>query len=189
MRFKGLLAGCAVVGLLWISASAAADNWLHVRVVDGDETVRVNVPLGVIERMLPVIQIDELQSGKLLLDNAGRFEGIDLRELAAALHDAPDADFVTIDSDDEKVRVAKEGDFLVVRVEDSGAGSTENVRVKLPLAVLDALVGGDPGSLDLVAALRALGDHADDALVDIRDGDETVRIWIDSSQSGEDVGR
>jgi hypothetical protein len=149
------------------------------------ERVNVNIPLSVVEQMLPLISVDELQQGKLLLDEVDDdLEGIDLRELAAALRDAPDADFVTVESDDEHVRIAKEGEFLVVRAEDRGRHSGESVRVRVPLAVVDALVGGDPHELDLVAALRVLGEYEGDPLVDVESDDSSVRIWIDSSENG-----
>ena len=172
--------------LVSLSAAAAAEKWLHVRVEDNGargERVSVNVPLELIGRMLPLISIDELQHGKLDLDD--ELEGIDLRELAAALRDAPDADFVTVESEEENVRVSKEGEFLIVRVQEHGRNSDENVRIRMPLAVVDALFGGETNELDLVAALEALGDYSDGALVDVESDDGYVRVWIDASQAGQ----
>ena len=126
--------------------------------------------------------IDELQGGRLQLDD--ELEGIDLRELAAALRDAPDAEFVTVESDDQTVRIAKEGEFLVVRVEERGKHSSEKVRVRMPLAVFDALFGGDENELDLLAALEVLGQYEGEALIDVESDDTSVRVWIDSSENG-----
>lgn len=171
--------------LFSLSSSAASDKWLHVRVEDNGprgERVNVNLPLDLIERMLPLISVDDLRGGKLELDD--ELGGIDLRELAVALRDAPDADFVTVQSDDQNVRVSKEGDYLLIRVEERGRNSSEKVRVRLPLAVVDALVGGNPHELDLVAALHALSEYADETLVDIESDDGSVRVWIDSSETG-----
>jgi hypothetical protein len=183
-----MLAALAVVCLVAISVAPAADKWLHVRVEeDGDrgERVNINVPLSLVERMLPLISVDELQGGKLVLDELDDdLEGIDLRELAAALRDAPDAEFVTVESEDENVRIAKEGKFLVVRAEERGGRSAETVRVRVPLAVVDALISDDPNELDLVAALRVLGEYEDDPLVDVQSDESSVRVWIDSSESG-----
>jgi len=177
-----------LLGLLVVSTAGAADKWLHVRVEEGDhdgERVHVNVPLSLVERMLPLITVDELSEGKLILAELdGELHGIDLRELAAALADAPDADFVTVESDDEKVRVSKEGEYLIVGVEDRDKRSSEKVRVRIPLAVVDALVGDEPGELDLVAALRRLGEF-EDTLIDIQSDGESVRVWIDSNESGQ----
>ena len=72
----------------------------------------------------------------------------------------------------------------IVHVEERGRRSTEKVRVRMPLAVVDALVGDDAGELDLVAALKALGEYEGDPLVDIESDDSSVRVWIDSSEVG-----
>jgi len=188
MKTNRILAGIAIIALLTVSAAGAADKWLHVRVEeDGDsgERVNVNVPLDLVERMLPLITVDELDGGKLMLDELDDdLKGIDLRELAAALEDAPDADFVTVESDDENVRIAKEGEFLIVVVEERGKRSAETVRVRVPLAVVNALVGDDPNELDLVAALRVLSEYDDAPLVDVQSDDSSVRVWIDSDESG-----
>ncbi len=183
---RRVLACIALATLLLASPAAAADKWLHVRVLDGGEDgerISVNIPLNVVARMLPLITADDLHHGKLHLD-IDELEGIDLREVAAALRDAPDAEFVTVESKDETVRVKKEGDFLIVRVEERGRRSTEKVRVRMPLAVVDALVGDDAGELDLVAALEALGEYEGGPLVDIESDDSSVRVWIDSSEVG-----
>jgi len=171
--------------LVCLSSAAASEKWLHVRVEEHGHRgakVNVNVPLDLIELMLPLISIDELHHGKLELDDV--LEGIDLREVAAALHEAPEADFVTVQSDDENVRVSREGDFLIVRIQSKGRHSNERVRVRLPLAVVDALFSGKANELDLVAALEALGEYSGDALVDVESDDGTVRVWIDSSAAG-----
>ena len=189
MNLKRTLLGIALIGLLSVPFAGAADKWLHVRVDEGGEhgkgeKVSVNIPLSVVSRMLPLISVDELQHGKLNLDVGDDLEGIDLGELADALRDSPDADFVTVESDDETVRIRKEGDFIIVRAEERGRRSNETVRVRMPLAVVDALVGDDPHELDLVAALDALGEYDGDPLVDIQSDDSSVRVWIDSSDTG-----
>jgi hypothetical protein len=181
---KPTLICLAIACLLTLSTSVAADKWLHVRVeAERGEDVDVNVPLNLVETLLPLITVDEMQKGKLQLDT-GEFGGIDLRKLVAALNETPDTDFVTVNGDDESIRVAKEGDFLVVRVEEKRSPDGETVRVRVPLAVVEALVGDSPNELDIVAALRVLSDYEGDALVDIRSESESVRVWIDSSETG-----
>jgi hypothetical protein len=186
MRSLRTPACIAVACLLALTAAVADDLWLHIRVEeDGGrgENVNVNIPLSMIESMLPLITVDELQEGKLHIDDDD-LEGFDLRELVAAVREAPDADFVTVESEDETVRVAKEDDFLVIRADERGRHGDEKVRVRMPLAVVDALVGDDPNQLDLVAALRVLGEYEGEALVSVESDTESVRIWIDSSDSG-----
>lgn len=187
MGTNRMIAG-VVLGLLVVSAAGAAEKWLHVRVEEHGgqgERVSVNIPLSVVERMLPLISVDEFHEGRLRLDEVDEeLGGIDLRELAAVLRDAPDAEFVTVERSHENVRVAKEGSFLVVRAADSGGRTDETVRVRLPLDVVDALVSDDPNELDFLAALRALGEYDGDPLVDVHSDDSSVLVWIDSSESG-----
>jgi len=174
-----------------VAAPAAADQWLHVRVEDNgssQEQVAVNIPLAVVEAMLPMISIDDLQHGQLQLDDLDidgvDLDGIDLRAILLELRDGPDTTFVTVRSDDESVRVAKEGDYLIVRVEERKLNDTERVHIQLPIAVVEALVQDGGKDLDLLAGLRALGEFEGQDLVRVESDDELIRIWIDSSESG-----
>src|SRR6185295_14708483 len=54
------------------SSSSTSERWLHVRVVDSNhkgETVRVNVPLEMAEKVLPAINKDRLHNGKVRFDD------------------------------------------------------------------------------------------------------------------------
>ena len=55
----------------------------------------------------------------------------------------------------------------------------DQVEIRVPISVLDALVSGDDDELDLLAAVRALGEHEEETLVMVQETDSTVRIWID----------
>ena len=178
---RNLVVGSLIL-VLACGLSLASDRWLHVRVQDdgpNGEKVSVNVPISLVEAILPTIDVDEMHGGRVQLD--GELEGIDLRELFQALQDSPDTNFVTVQGDDENVRVAKENGFLVVHVDERRG---DKVRVTMPLEVVDAMLvdGGD--EIDLLAGLRALAEYDGD-LVTVEGDDEHVRIWIDSSESGE----
>lgn len=179
MRRK-LTIGALVMALAMPLALAGGSGlWLHVKVDDGDETVRVNVPLSLVESILPAIHVDEMQGGKLRIDafDDADLEGVDLPQLWQAVRDLDDAEFVTIDGRHENVRVYKEGDFLRMDVEEHG---DEHVAVRVPMEVVDALFSGEPGELDLLAALNALGRYTTEDLVHIQDGRSVVRIWVDA---------
>jgi len=170
-----LTAGTAFAG--------AQGHWLHVRVQedghDGDR-VSVNIPLSVVQAILPAIETNEFRNGRINIGR-GEIEDIDLHEILQAFRDAPDADFVTIDGQDESVRVSKEGGFLLVNVDDDN----DRVRVRLPLDVVEALLSGDDDELDLIAALDALADHGGGDLVTVESDDESIRVWIDTDDDGE----
>ena len=178
---KKLAWGLAMLMALATTAVAAEDRWLHVRVkAQGPrgESVMVNVPLSLAEKVLPSIHSHEMRGGKVTLHDAD-LNGVDLRAILEAMRDVGDNEFVRVESPDENVRVAKEGDYMVIHVRDHH-GKSENVDVKVPMKVVDAMLTGRPDELDLVAGLRALSAYGDTPLVTVEDGDETVRIWVDS---------
>jgi len=160
---------------------AYADHWLHVRVSENDndgEQVSVNIPLSVVLAILPAIETDDFRGGRIKLDS-GQIEGIDLHEILKAFRESPDANFVTIDGGDEQVRVSKERGMLLVNVD----GDDETIRVRLPLEVVEALLGSGDDELDLMAALNVLADHDGD-IVSVESDDESIRVWIDGDSEG-----
>ena len=178
--------------------TASNDRWLHVRVISSDnkgETVRVNVPLELAEKVLPAINKDRLHNGKITIDRH-ETEGIDCRALLAAIKDTKDGEFVTVQSHDADVKVAKQAGYMLVHVtekrwnedKDSKDGKmTEKsrVEVKVPMKVVEALFSAGKDELDVLAALRALSQHGDTELVSVKDGNDTVRVWMDSKSSAD----
>ena len=54
------------------------------------------------------------------------------------------------------------------------------------MAVVDALVSSGGHDLDVAAALHALAAHGTDTeLVSIKDGRQTVRVWLDSKNTSD----
>ena len=192
----------AVAAMLFTPFAASAqtassnDKWLHVRVVSTDnkgETVRVNIPLELAEKVLPAINKDRLHNGKVTINHSD-MEGVDCRALLAALKDTKDGEFVTVQSHDSDVQVAKQGGYMLVHVtekrwhegkdskDSKEARMTEKsrVEVKVPMKVVEALFSAGKDELDVLAALRALSAHGDTELVSVKDGEQTVRVWLDS---------
>jgi hypothetical protein len=122
--FKYASLACAAALLMSPLAGRAqthGDRWLHVRVVSSDakgETVCVNVPLEMAQMVLPAINQKELHGGKVTIDKFDT-NGVDLRALMDAVRKAKDGEFVTVNSKDQDVRVAKQGGYLVVHVTDN----------------------------------------------------------------------
>jgi hypothetical protein len=77
--------------------------------------------------------------------------------------------------------VSKSGDLLLIRVREDG--DEEKVEVKIPIAVVDALLSAPDGKLNLAAAIKALGEHGHGDLVTVRDRESHVRIWIDGANT------
>jgi hypothetical protein len=181
------------------SNSASNDRWLHVRVISSDnkgETVRVNIPLELAEKVLPAINKDRLHNGKITIDH-NDMEGVDCRALLAALKDTKDGEFVTVQSHDNDVQVAKQNGYMLVHVTEKrwhegkdGKESTKSteksrVEVKVPMKVVEALFSAGKDELDVLAALRALSAHGDTELVSVKDDENTVRVWLDSKNSSD----
>ncbi len=166
-------------------SSAAAENaerWLHVRVISTDgrgETVRVNLPLELAEKVLPAVNHDRLHNGKVRIDPS-EMNDVDLRALMEAIRTAKEGQYVTVEGDDNHVRVAKEGNHLTIHVRDKSASKKSQVEVKVPIKVIDALLSAGKDELDLVAALHALGAQGDTELVSVQDSENTVKVWLDS---------
>jgi len=178
-----------VMGLLLAAATAMAaappDRWLHVSVVSADgkgETVHINLPMSLAEKVLPAIHNNDLREGKVRIH--GHCDEVDLRAIFDAVRAAPDNEYVTVKNRDEDVRVAKSAGNLLIKVREKH-GKTENVEIKVPMPVVEALLSGGADELDVVAGLRALSAQGDIELVSVSDESETVHIWTDTRSSSE----
>lgn len=155
---------------------------MHVRVISSDakgETVRVNVPLDLAEKVLPAINHDRLHGGKVKIDCA-HMNDVDLRAMVEAIRTAKDGEYVTVQGTENDVRVAKQDNHLIVHVQDKGKSKKSQVEIKVPMKVIDALFSAGKDELDLVAALHALSAQGDVELVSVKGDDNTVRVWLDS---------
>ncbi len=157
------------------AAGADSDLWLHVRVSERDDVkVAVNLPFRLLDRALPMIDVDGHISENAVDIGNRRLSYSEMRELWLELRDGPDMEFVTVEEKDESVRVWKEDGFFFVRVRDR----QDDVDVRMPLEVVDALLGRE-GAFDFEAALRALAEQGEGELVTVQGGDESVRVWVD----------
>src|SRR4029078_868028 len=103
-----------------------------------------------VKNLLPIVHVDGLQHGRISL---GHHHNISPRDLLDAIRNSSDGEFVTVDGRDEQVRVAKSGGYLLIRTREGRRGrGTENVEIKLPMKVLEALVAKDKDRVDLGAA-------------------------------------
>jgi hypothetical protein len=171
------------------ASSSSSDRWLHVRVISTEnktESVRVNVPLEMAEKVLPAINKDRLHNGKVKFNNS-EMDGVDVKALLDAVRTAKDGEYVTVQGTDADVRVAKQGGYMLVHVTEKNSYSKNGksvdkskVEVKVPMKVVDALFSAGKDELDIVAALHALSAHGDTELVSVKSDENTVRVWLDS---------
>ena len=186
------------------TSSGKAEQWIHVRVEsreDHGETVRVNVPVEMATKVLPAINKNNLHDGKVRIDSM-HTNDVDLRMILDAVRSSRDGEYVTVQSNENDVRVAKRAGYLYIHVTDKSDGkksagkegktgvksSAENeskVEIKVPMKVVDALLSAGKDELDIVAALKALSAHGDTELVTVKDHENTVRVWVDSKNVAE----
>lgn len=172
--------------ILLTTSAFAADRWLHVRVdesgPDGDK-VRVNIPLSLVEKVLPLVENEDLKSGRVRIGNE-EMGNADLRKMWEAVRSMEDAEFITVQGTKQNVRVAKQGNYFVVKATD-GTERKETVNVRVPFHVVDALFSGSSDELNVLAAIHALGEQTDGDLVTVEGDDSHVRIWVDSAEQGQ----
>ncbi len=164
------------------NTSSHGDRWLHVRVISTNakgETVRVNVPLDLAEKVLPAIDHDRLHNGKVRI-GCMDCDGVDVRTIFEAVRSSKDGEFVTVQSNDADISVMKKEGMLFVHVHDKNKPKHSQVEVKVPLKVVEALLSGSKDELDIVAGLHALASQGDVELVSVKEDDNTIRVWLDS---------
>ncbi|PYT80538.1 MAG: hypothetical protein DMG40_12335 [Acidobacteria bacterium] len=169
------------------ATSEKGERWLHVRVICTQgkrETVRVNMPLELAEKVLPAVNHDRLHNGKVRIDSSD-VNDVDLRAVMDAIRTAKEGEYVTVQGDDNDVRVAKEGNHLIIHVVDKNGPKKSHVEVKMPMKVVEALLSAGKDELDLVAALHVLEAQGDTELVSVKDSENTVKVWLDSNSVAE----
>jgi hypothetical protein len=188
-RLCGLGMICVLAGLVVTAPAAMAtptERYLHVKVENASkgESVNVNVPLSMAEKILPTINKNNMHNGHVTIGHAD-MDDVDIRALLDAVRTAPDNEFVTVKEKDQDVRVAKSNGNLVVHVRDAAKGG-QKVDITIPIKVVDALLStAKDNELDISAAIRALSDAGDALLVTVEDASEHIRIWVDSKGSPE----
>ncbi len=179
---KVLLSALALICLSGLGAAASGaetEHWLHVRVLDGEDKVAVNLPIELVAAFLDAAESDHYRHGRFVIDEQEFDRELVTAVLAAAVKSA-DGEFVRIEeADGAQIRVHKEKDTLFVDVDDDG----ETVKVAIPVAVVRAMLEGDGETLNVKAALEELGKRGG-ALVTVDDGESTVRVWVDASMEG-----
>ena len=208
-RSRGFLTFAATLALtatsffpcLAAAQSTGSEQWLHVRVENREERgeiVRVNVPVQMAVKVLPAIRHEKLHNGRVHIDCA-HLEDVDLQAMLEAVRTAKDGEYVTVQSNQNDVRIAKSAGYLYIHVTEKSpavkpAGKADSketpaktvpakeskVEIKVPMKVVDALFSAGKDELDVVAALRALSSNGDMELVSVKDSENTVRVWIDS---------
>jgi hypothetical protein len=192
---KSILAGVGLLALSVLPAAQAAAQtgsaWLHVRVEEAKKAskVAVNLPMSVVEAVLKASPEMIEKHGKIHIGDHAGMKMADLRKAWKALAEVGDAEFVTVESEDENVRVMRKGDLVQVFVDGKGktdkdgkVSKGEEVRVEVPVSLVDAFLSGEGEEGNIQAAVAELQKRRGD-IVRVKDDDSTVRIWIDEQNA------
>lgn len=161
-------------------ARADAERWLHVRVLDGEDKISVNLPVELVATVLSSVESDQFRHGNIVLDDQ-EFDRAMVTAILEAAVKSKDGEFVRVEESGETtVVVHKKKDTLFVDVKDDG----DTVQVEVPLTVARAMLNGDDNTLNIRSALEALGEGKGGTLVTVDDGESKVRVWVDASMEG-----
>jgi hypothetical protein len=193
---KSILGGVGLLALSVLPAATAAAQtgtaWLHVRVEEAKEAskVSVNLPMAVVEAVLKASPEIIEKHGKVHFGEDHGLKMADVRRAWKALAEVGDAELVTVESEDENVRVMRKGDLVQVFVDNKPkagkdgkpAKGGEEVRVEVPVSLVDAFLSGEGEEGNMQAAVAELQKRRGD-IVRVKDEDSNVRIWIDEQNT------
>ncbi|MFI4944749.1 MAG: hypothetical protein ACHP85_15900 [Burkholderiales bacterium] len=200
---KSIQAGIGLLALAGatagtVAAQTAPTAWLHVRVEEAKDAskVSVNLPLSVVEAVLKASPDIIEKHGKI---NLGRDHGLklaDLRRVWKELAAVGDAELVSVESDDENVKVQRKGDVVLVLVDKKPSTDKdgkkskggEQVRVEVPVSLVDAFLSGEGDYGNVEAAVLELRKRRGD-IVKVQDDDSHVRVWIDEQNTQAPAGK
>jgi hypothetical protein len=168
---KLILAGAAAMPIA-AGATVAATGiaWVDVREGGPNGTrIVVPVPLLAAEVAASVVPIPDIREE---MGEAREHLGA-ARKILDALRESPDGELVRVEEKDETVVIAKEGDTLRIHV----TGRKEQVDVNVPLESAAEVIRPD-GRIDPGAAVRGLRHARFQTLVEVRDGDDHVKITL-----------
>jgi hypothetical protein len=172
-----------------LSASLGAqkkDPWFHVEVKENKtepEYVKINLPMSMVDVALNVVKDKKFGASTWASGNKGHmklptdeFSLADMRKIWTELKKAGNAEFVTVEQKNETVRVAKDGNYVVVKVTED---KKPKVDMRIPVSVVDALLAGTGEELDVKAALIAMQKQGVGDILTVNDRETQVRIWIE----------
>lgn len=179
---KRFLSWSSVLALVLLFAAPLPaqkkDPWFHLEVKENKtepEYVKVNLPVAMVDVALDVIKDKKFNKGRFKLPSED-ISVSDLKKLWNELKKSGNAEFVTVEKKNETVRVAKDGNYVVVKVTEN---KNPKVDLRVPVAVVDALLATDGDELDVKAALLAMQKQNVGDILTVNDNNTQVRIWID----------
>lgn len=181
-RTAGLALAALMTAAAGIQAAGAAQDdesdiiWMRVEITkEGNENpaVKVNLPLSLIE-----VVVDSIDKREFMAQIEKEHPKLNIPKLWRSIRRMDGEDFLTVETENEHIRVWKDQDLFRISVREEKADQA-NIQVKIPLAIMDYLFESRDGSFsfqDLVGELRG---HLPLTLVTVDKDDERIRIWLE----------
>ena len=154
--------------------------WIHIDVAGGTGNMNLDLPLAVIEAALAMAPGTIVSDGQLQLGGDQEIPLAAIRTIWHQLRDAGDIEFGPLQFEGQDVQIVREGESVLLTV---NAGDVEaEMRVEVPVVVLDALLSGEGELLNVRAAIEALSPLRGE-VVRVMGAGNNIRVWIDESPS------
>jgi hypothetical protein len=160
-------------------SSSKKSPWIHIEVLEAGQKepkVKVNLPIQLARTALQMAPDDVMDDGHIRIDH-NDVSVSDLRKMWKEVREAGDAEFVTVQEKDSTVKISRKGSKLYVHVDEKDSG--DQVRVEVPVSLVDALLAGSGDTLNVDAAVAELERMGPGEVVHVVDGEDSVRIWIE----------
>ena len=205
------VASGAAIGLHAAQAGQDPQPWIHLDMTGEQANMNLNLPLAAIEAALALAPEAIVDSeGQLQLGGQREIPVVAIREVWNQMRGAGDIEFANIQDGRQSIRVAREGDTILVNVtgtddeDDAGQegdaesdedeaehdhdgaehdrdrGGIGEVQIRVPVRVVDALLSGAGETLDVRAAIQELASLRGE-MVQVIQPDARIRVWIDES--------
>ena len=169
-----------VLLVLFLASSLAwaQNSTLHIRVQEGElERLSLNLPVSVISAVLPLVEDKVRHLTGENIEMGGQDFGIaELREIWNALKADGSYELANIQTGEENIRILLDENSLFI---DTDEASKEQIHVRIPVQVVDALLSGTGDELNLSEALETLASIGESDLIEVQASDAHVRVWID----------
>jgi hypothetical protein len=203
------VASGAAIGLHAAQAGQDPQPWIHLDMTGEQANMNLNLPLAAIEAALALAPEAIVDSeGQLQLGGQREIPVVAIREVWNQMRGAGDIEFANIQDGRQSIRVAREGDTILVNVTGQDGDGAEHegdadeddaehrdgdhehaehdrdaigeVQIRVPVSVVDALLSGTGETLDVRAAIQELSSLRGE-MVQVIQPDARIRVWIDES--------
>ena len=203
------VASGAAIGLHAAQAGQDPQPWIHLDMTGEQANMNLNLPLAAIEAALALAPEAIVDSeGQLQLGGQREIPVVAIREVWNQMRGAGDIEFANIQDGRQSIRVAREGDTILVNVTGQDGDGAEHegdadeddaehrdgdhehaehdrdaigeVQIRVPVSVVDALLSGTGETLDVRAAIQELSSLRGE-MVQVIQPEARIRVWIDES--------